>query len=70
MSHDSLPGMNQVIAANRIEIRIGKKSEGVAGFLTKVARLFGAVDADRDRANSGLVKSVKIFLNAPQLGVT
>lgn len=37
MSFDSLPRMDQIVTANGIEVRIGKKCEGVAGLLTKVA---------------------------------
>ena len=34
-------------------VRIGKQREGVAGFLTKIARLLRRVDADRNRLNAG-----------------
>lgn len=37
MSFNSLPRMNQIVTANGLEIRVGQKGEGVAGFLTKVA---------------------------------
>ena len=61
--------MNQIITADRIQFGIGKKGEGVAGLLTKVARFFGAIDADCDWTDSDCIELIKVFLNAPQLGV-
>ncbi len=66
---NSLPRMDQVVAANRFRFRIGKKGVGVRGFLTEVARDLGRVYANRDRANADLMKLIQALLNAPQLGV-
>ena len=49
---DSRSRMEQVIAANRLRLRIRKKREGVSGSLTQVERDFGTVYADSNRANS------------------
>ena len=65
----SLTLVDQIIFRNRLKVRIGKKSKGVTRLLTKVARLFRAIDADRDRTNSYLVELIQISLNTPQLGV-
>lgn len=70
MSLNSLPRMNQIVTTNGIEIRIGQKCERVAGLLTKVARLLRTINADGDGTNPGLIKSVQVLLNTPQLGVT
>ena len=65
----SLPRMDQVVAANRFCFRVGKKREGVPGFLTKIPRRFRRVYANRNRANTYLMKFTQTLLNAPQLGV-
>ena len=70
MAVDSLPRVDQVIAANRIQVGIRKKRERVARFLTKIARLLRTVHADRYRTNSDFIELIQILLNAPQLGVT
>ena len=69
MAVDSLPRVDQVIAANRIQVGIRKKRERVARFLTKIARLLRSVYADRNRTNSRGAELIEILLNAPQLGV-
>ena len=69
MTVDSLPRVNQIIAANRIQVGIRKKRERVARFLTKIARLLRTVHANRNRTNSPFIELVQILLNAPQLGV-
>src|SRR5260221_10756008 len=66
---DSRSRMEQVIAANRLRLRIRKKWEGVARFLTQVARDFGTVYADSNRANSRDSTLIQTVLNTPQLGV-
>ena len=66
---DSLTGVNKVVAANGFHFRIRQKSEGVAGFLTKVARYFGRVVTDRNRTNACFVEFSQTLLDAPQLGV-
>ena len=70
MSLNSLPGMNQIVTTNGIEIRIGQKGECVTGLLTKVARVFRTIYTDGDGPNPDLIKSVQVLLNTPQLGVT
>ena len=70
MSLNSLPGMNQVVTTNGIEVWIRQKWEGVSGLLTKVARIFGTIYADGDGTNSNFIESTQVLLNAPQLGVT
>ena len=69
MAIDSLPRVDQVIAANRIQVGIRKKCESVARFLTKIARLLRSVYADRNRTNSHFIELIQISLNAPHLGV-
>ena len=67
---NSLPRMDEIVAANSFHFRIGKKSKRVAGLLTEIARHFRGVHADRNRANSCLCELIQTLLNAPQLGVT
>ena len=50
----SCAGMNQVVTANHLRLRVGKKSVGVAGLLTKIARDLGSVYAYRYGANPSL----------------
>lgn len=69
MATNASAGMKQIIAANRVGFRIGKKSERVSGFLTEIARLFRTVYADSNRTNSHLMELIQALLNAPQLGV-
>jgi len=57
--------MDEIVAANRFRVWIGKNCKRVAGLLAQVARFFGRVDADRDRTNSRLVKLRQTVLNAP-----
>jgi len=61
--------VNQIVAGDRLEFGIGKKWKSVPGFLAEVARLFRAIDANRDGTNPGVVELIEILLNAPQLGV-
>jgi hypothetical protein len=61
--------MDQVVAANHLGFRIGKKCEPVAGFLRKVARGLWSIDANRNRTNSRLFELRQAILNAPKLGV-
>lgn len=62
---DSLTCMNKVVASNHFRFGIGKKSECVLGFLTKIARDFGKVHANSNRANPRLMELIQILLNAP-----
>jgi hypothetical protein len=61
--------MNQVVATNRIEIRIGKKRERIARLLTEGAGFFRTVNADGNGTNADGIELIQISLNAPQLGV-
>jgi len=62
---DSLTCMNKVVAANHFRFGIGKKSECVSGLRTKIARDFGKVHANGNRANPHLMELIQILLNAP-----
>lgn len=61
--------VNQIVTSNRVKFCIGKKREGVSGFLTERARFFRRVDANRNGTNARGGKLGKLILNAPQLGV-
>jgi len=50
----ALACVDKVVTANCFDVWIGKKRECVSGFLTEIARDFGRVYANRDRANSSL----------------
>jgi hypothetical protein len=62
--------MNNSITANRFGFGIRKESERVSGFLTKVTRDFGSIDADSNRSDTYLLELRQTLLNTPQLGVT
>lgn len=69
MAFNSLPFVNQIVTANRFQIRVRQKRESVTCFLTEIARLFRTVDADGDWTNAHRIELIKILLDAPQLGV-
>jgi hypothetical protein len=53
------------VAGDRFGLRIGKQREGVARFLTKIARLLGRVDADGDRLNAGGTEIGEMLFDTP-----
>ena len=69
MAVNSLPRVDQIITANRIQVGIRKKRERIARFLRKITRLLRTIHADRNRTNSHFIELIQILLNAPQLGV-
>src|SRR3954454_12716384 len=44
--------VQEAVSRDRLGVRIGEQREGVAGFLTQIARLLGRVDADRNRLDA------------------
>lgn len=44
--------VHQIVTPDRLNIRIGKKSERVSRLLREVPRSLGTVDTDRDGPNS------------------
>ena len=58
-------GVNQIIALDCFSLRIGKNCKRVSGLLAQVARLFGSINADCNRADACLVEFVQTLLNAP-----
>jgi hypothetical protein len=65
VSLNSLPSVHQIITANRVELRIRKKGERIAGFLTQLTRFFRRIDADGDGTNANLAELIQVLLNAP-----
>ena len=53
------------VAGDRCSLRIGEQREGVARFLTQVARLLGRVDADGDRLNAGGAEIGEMLFDTP-----
>ena len=62
--------VNQVVTPYHFSVGIGKKSETVTFLLSKVARYFRSIDADRNWTNTNGLELVQTLFNAPQLGVT
>jgi len=58
-------GVKQIVALDRFGVRIGKNCKRVTGLLAELARFFGTVYADRNRANACRVKLVQTLFNAP-----
>lgn len=44
--------VDDAVLFDGLGVRVGEKREGVAGFLTEIARLLGRVDADGYRQDS------------------
>jgi hypothetical protein len=57
--------VQDAVARDRGSVRIGEQREGVAGFLTEIARLFGRVDADRNRLDAGGAKVGEMLFDTP-----
>ena len=63
--------MNQIIAANSLELWIGEKSKSVSGFLQHVLAIdLRTINTDRNRTDSRIRKRFQIVFDTPQLGVT
>jgi hypothetical protein len=57
--------VKDAVSRNRRCLWIGEQREGVAGFLTEVARLFGRVDADRNRLHAGGAEIGETLFDTP-----
>jgi hypothetical protein len=57
--------VQDAVACDRFRVRIGEQREGVAGFLTEIARLLGRVDADRDRLDAGGAEVGEMLFDTP-----
>jgi hypothetical protein len=57
--------VQDAVARDRPGLLIGEQREGVAGFLTEIARLFGCVDADRNRLDAGGAKVGEMLFDTP-----
>ncbi|HEV7486240.1 MAG TPA: hypothetical protein VGQ65_11200 [Thermoanaerobaculia bacterium] len=57
--------VEDTVARDRRSIRIGEQREGVAGFVAESARLFGRVDADRNRLDAGGAEIGEMLLDTP-----
>ena len=57
--------VQDAVARDGLGVRIGKQREGVAGFLTQIARLLGRVDADRNRLDSGGMEIGETLFDTP-----
>ena len=65
MTGDTGAGVKQIVALDCFSVRIGKNCKRVSGLLAQVARFFGSIYADCNRANTRLMKFVETLLNAP-----
>ena len=57
--------VQDAVARDRLRVRIGQQREGVAGFLTEIARLLRRVDADRDRLDAGGAEVGEMLFDTP-----
>jgi len=57
--------VQNAIARDRLRVGIGEQREGVAGFLTQIARLLGRVDADRNRLDAGGAEIGETLFDTP-----
>jgi hypothetical protein len=57
--------VQDAIARDRLRVRIGEQREGVAVLLTQIARVFGRVDADRNRLNAGGAEAGEMLFDTP-----
>jgi len=57
--------VQDAVARDRFRVRIGEQREGVAGFLTQIARLLGRVDADCDRLDAGSAEVGEMLFDTP-----
>ena len=62
-------GMQHIVSANNLRIRIGQKRECVAQFLRLPLVNIRRIDADANKANAARVEFRKPSLETPQLGV-
>ena len=57
--------VQDAVARDRLGVRIGEQREGVAGFLTEIARLLRRVDADRNRLDAGGAEVGEMLFDTP-----
>jgi hypothetical protein len=57
--------VQEAVARDRLRVRIGEQREGVAGFLTEIARLLGRVDADRNGLDAGGAEVGEMLFDTP-----
>jgi hypothetical protein len=57
--------VQEVVPPDDLGVGIGEKRKGVAGFLHEIARLFGRVDADRNRLDAGGTELGEMVFNTP-----
>jgi hypothetical protein len=57
-------GVQQVIPADGLGIRVRQDGKGVSRLLTQVGGLLGRIDADRDGADTGLGELIQAFFDA------
>jgi hypothetical protein len=57
--------VQDAVVRDRFGVRIGEQREGVAGFLSEVARLLGRVDADRNRLDAGGAEIGEMLFDTP-----
>jgi hypothetical protein len=57
--------VQDAVARDRLRVRIGEQWEGVAGFLTQIARLLRRVDADRNRLDAGGAEVGEMLFDTP-----
>jgi hypothetical protein len=57
--------VEDAIACDGLSLRIGEQREGVAGLVAEVARLFGRVDADRNRLDAGGAEIGEMLFDTP-----
>ena len=57
--------MQDAVARDRLGDRIGEQRKGVAGLLTKIARLLRRVDADRNRLNARGAELGEMLFDTP-----
>ena len=57
--------VQDAVARDGLGVRIGEQREGIAGFLTKIARLLRRVDADCNRLDTGGAEVGEILFDTP-----
>ena len=62
---DALSGVDEVVATDDFDFRIGEEGEGESGFVRKVTRDIGRIDADGDRSDSGGVNLGELLFDTP-----
>jgi hypothetical protein len=57
--------VEDTVARDGLGLRIGEQREGVAGFLTQIARLLRRINADRDRLDAGGAEAGEMLFDTP-----